>query len=147
VHRRGNNDAHADGHRSHHDRQGDVLLGGKAATPGRVLFAQDAFALAMPEAQQALQPALERVTRVIGKAEPVTVSAEGLNEWFEVFRIIQFAEIWETHREWVTREKPNFGIAIGKREIEDVPLVEAIPRYGEGLALPSVDPANDEAAE
>jgi amidase len=80
-----------------------------------VLLAQDAFALAMPEAQQALQPAIERVTRVIGKAEPVTVSAEGLNEWFEVFRIIQFAEIWETHREWVTREKPSFGIAIGKR--------------------------------
>ena len=39
------------------------------------------------------------------------------------------------------------GIAIGKREIEDVPLVEAIPRYGEGLALPGGDPANDEAAE
>ncbi len=39
------------------------------------------------------------------------------------------------------------GIAIGKREIEDVPLVEAIPRYGEGLALPGADPANDEAAE
>ena len=39
------------------------------------------------------------------------------------------------------------GIAIGKREIEDVPLVEAIPRYGEGLALPGGDPANDEATE
>ncbi len=39
------------------------------------------------------------------------------------------------------------GIAIGKREIEDVPLVEASPRYGDGLALPSGDPANDEAAE
>jgi amidase len=96
-------------------RVGNVLLGGKAAAPGRVLFAQDAFALAMPEAQQALQPAIERVTRVIGKAEPVTVSSEGLNEWFEVFRIIQFAEIWDAHREWVTREKPNFGIAISKR--------------------------------
>ena len=39
------------------------------------------------------------------------------------------------------------GIAIGKREIEDVSLVEAIPRYGEGLVLPGGDPANDEAAE
>ncbi len=96
-------------------RVGDVLLGGKAATHGRVLLAQDAFALAMPDAQQALQPALERVYKVLGKAEPVTVSSEGLNDWFEVFRVIQFAEIWETHREWVTRVKPNFGIAIGKR--------------------------------
>ena len=96
-------------------RVGDVLLGGNAATPGRVLLAQDAFALAMPDAAQALQPALARVTQVLGRAEPVTVSAEGLNAWFDVFRILQFAEIWDTHREWVTRVKPNFGIAIGKR--------------------------------
>ena len=94
---------------------GDVLLGGKAASPARVLLAQDAFALAMPEAQQALQPALARVAKVLGKPEAVTVSAEGLHEWFEVFRVIQFAEIWDTHREWVTRVKPNFGPAIGKR--------------------------------
>ncbi len=96
-------------------RVGDVLLGGKAATPGRVLLAQDAFALATPDAHAALQPALERVTKVLGKAEPVTVSTEGLNNWFEVFRVLQFAEIWDTHREWVLRERPNFGIAIGKR--------------------------------
>jgi amidase len=96
-------------------RVGEVLLGGKAASPGRVLLAQDAFALAMPEAAQALQSALARVTKVLGKPEPVTVSAEGLNEWFEVFRIIQFAEIWQEHRDWVTHVKPNFGPAIGKR--------------------------------
>jgi amidase len=99
-------------------RVGEVLLGGKAAniaSAGRVLLAQDAFALAMPDAAAALQPALARVTKVLGKPEPVTVSAEGLNEWFEVFRILQFAEIWNTHCEWVTRVKPNFGPAIGKR--------------------------------
>ena len=99
-------------------RVGDVLLGGKAQSmprPGRVLLAQDAFALAMPDAAQALQPALARVAKVLGTPESVTVSPEGLNVWFDVFRILQFAEIWDTHREWVTREKPNFGIAIGKR--------------------------------
>ncbi len=96
-------------------RVGNVLLGGKAASHGRVLLAQDAFAQAMPEANQVLQPALQRVYKVLGQAEPVTVSAEGLNNWFEVFRVLQFAEIWDTHREWVAREKPNFGIAIGKR--------------------------------
>jgi amidase len=96
-------------------RVGEVLLGGKANTPGRVLLARDAWECATPEAQQALQPALARVEKALGKAQAVTVSAEGLGEWFEVFRILQFAEIWETHREWVTRVKPKFGIAIGKR--------------------------------
>ena len=38
-----------------------------------------------------------------------------MNEWFEVFRILQFAEIWEQHREWVTCVQPHFGPAIGKR--------------------------------
>ncbi len=96
-------------------RVGEVLLGAKAAAPGRVLLAQDAYALATPEAQRVLQPVVERVEKLLGKAQPVTVSAEGLNNWFEVFRVIQFAEIWDTHREWVTRVKPNFGPAIGKR--------------------------------
>ena len=37
------------------------------------------------------------------------------------------------------------GIEIGKREIDDVPLVESLPRYGEGevTALPLASPAND----
>ena len=96
-------------------RVGDVLLGGRAAAPGRVLLAQDAFALVLPDAAAALQPALARVAKVLGTPQAVTVSSEGLNAWFEVFRILQFAEIWDTHREWVTRVKPNFGIAIGKR--------------------------------
>jgi DNA recombination protein RmuC len=45
------------------------------------------------------------------------------------------------------RKLRDKGIAIGKRELEDIPLVEAVPRYGEALALTSSDPANDEAAE
>ena len=96
-------------------RVGAVLLGGKAAAPGRVLLAQDAFALAMPEAAQALQPALARAAKVLGKPAPVTVSTEGLSEWFTVFRILQFAEIWEQHRDWVMREQPQFGPGIRQR--------------------------------
>jgi amidase len=114
-------------------RVGGVLLGGKAAAPGRVLLAQDAFALAMPQAQQALKPALARVAKVLGDPEAVTVSSEGLSEWFEVFRILQFAEIWNEHRDWVTREKPDFGPAIGKRfeavaKSDAAEVVRTVPR-------------------
>ncbi len=38
-------------------------------------------------------------------------------------------------------------IEIGKREIEEVPMVEAAPRYAEGPALPLADPANDQPIE
>ncbi|MDE2435636.1 MAG: DNA recombination protein RmuC [Sphingomonadales bacterium] len=39
------------------------------------------------------------------------------------------------------------GIEIGKKDAEEVPLVESAPRHGETAALPTDDPANDEAAE
>lgn len=39
------------------------------------------------------------------------------------------------------------GIEIGKKEAEDVPLIEAAPRYAEGGTLALDEPANDEAAE
>ena len=43
------------------------------------------------------------------------------------------------------RRLKDKGIEIGKREIEDVPLIEAASRYAEGGTL--TEPANDEAAE
>lgn len=42
------------------------------------------------------------------------------------------------------REK---GIEIGKRELEDVPIVESLPRYGDVAVLSAAEAANDEAAE
>lgn len=45
------------------------------------------------------------------------------------------------------RKLRDKGIAIGKRELEDIPLIEAVPRYGENLALPEGEPAAAEAAE
>lgn len=94
---------------------GEVLLGGASATPGRVLLAQDAFALALPGAAEALAPALARVTALLGEAESVTVSTEGLPAWFDVFRVLQYDDIWSTHKAWVTRVRPKFGPQVGPR--------------------------------
>lgn len=96
-------------------RVGDVLLGGTAHTPGRVLLATDAFALALPGAAETLAPAVSRVTALLGEAEPVTVSAEGLSAWFDVFRVLQYHDIWTTHGDWVTRVRPTFGSQVGPR--------------------------------
>jgi amidase len=96
-------------------RVGHVLLGGTAAAPGRVLLAQDAFALALPGAADALAPALARVTALLGAVEPVTVSDDGLPAWFDVFRVLQYDDIWTAHRSWVTRVRPTFGPQVGPR--------------------------------
>ena len=96
-------------------RVGQLLLGGVAATPGRLLLAEDAFAYAMPDAAVALKPALTRVSALLGTPEPVTVSAEGLAAWFEVFRVLQVGEIQDVHGEWVARVRPTFGPQIAPR--------------------------------
>ena len=99
-------------------RVGDVLFGvagRQTVRPGALLLAEDAFAFAMPDAAIALAPAVERVSAVLGKANPVTVSAEGLSARFDVFRTLQFSDINETHGEWVRNTKPNFGPQIRPR--------------------------------
>jgi amidase len=102
-------------------RVGAVLLpprdGGEAPIrrPARLLLATDAWALAVPEAQAALQPALRRVEAVLGDAAPTTLSLDGLAAWFDVFRVLQYADIWATHREWVTTVRPTFGPQIAPR--------------------------------
>ena len=94
---------------------GDVLLGGTPATPGRLLLATDAFDLAPPGAADALAPAVARATALLGDAEPVNVSNDGLPAWFDVFRVLQYDAIWRTHKAWVTRVRPKFGPQVGPR--------------------------------
>lgn len=99
-------------------RVGEVLLDEAIpADPGpvRVLEATDAFAQALPEAAEALRPARRFVTSLLGDAEPVTVSDEGLTSWFDVFRVLQYADIWASHHEWIGRERPSFGPQVGAR--------------------------------
>jgi amidase len=63
----------------------------------------------------ALRPALAAVERVLGALVPVTVSDEGLRAWFELFRTLQFHEIWATHGRWVEAARPRFGAQVAAR--------------------------------
>ncbi len=96
---------------------GDVLLteAPSKSSVDRVLIAEDAFALVDPGVMDALQGALGRVFHALGAPRRVTVAAEGLRQWFETFRIIQFAEIWREHGEWIRRTNPKLGPGIKER--------------------------------
>jgi amidase len=97
------------------ERVGAVLLGDAPTAPGDLLVAQDAFALVRDAALAPLQRAVERVTARLGKARDVTVSADGLAQWFDVFRTLQGAEIWAQHGAWVTATNPDLGPGIKQR--------------------------------
>jgi amidase len=98
------------------DKVGRVLLGDETGhKPGKVLLAEDGFALLEPRVANALQPALARISASLGTPQPVTVSDEGLSQWFDVFRTLQGGEIWAQHGEWVQRVRPNLGPGVKQR--------------------------------
>ncbi len=109
--------ATADDARTGVARHGAASAHSVAALPGRLLFAQDAFALVMPDAHDALLAAAAHIEQQLGDAERVIVSADGLSAWFDVFRTLQFAEIQATHGEWIATDRPTFGPAIAQRFI------------------------------
>ncbi len=99
-------------------RVGAVLLGDGGAAPApprRLLMAEDAFALADDGVAEALAPALRRAEAAVAPAEPVTVAPDGLATWFEYFRILQAAEVWRCHGDWVRRVDPDFGPGVRDR--------------------------------
>jgi amidase len=96
---------------------GRVLLreDAPAPTPRRVLLAQDAFAAAGDAATRALKPAVEKVAALLGKPEPVTVGDAPLSQWMDCFRLLQGAEAWARHSDWIARVKPAFGPGVKER--------------------------------
>lgn len=99
-------------------RVGAVLLGepaSAAAGPVRLLVAADAFALLDAAASRALQPALSALRRCRGDGEAVTVSEEGLDQWFLAFRALQGAEFHAAHGDWIARVQPQLGPGVRER--------------------------------
>jgi amidase len=85
------------------------------AAPARVLLASDAFARVEPEALPALQGAVAKLEAILRPAEPVTVSEEGLDEWYHAFRTLQGAEAWAVHGPWIEQAKPKLGPQCARR--------------------------------
>ena len=113
------------------ERAGRVLLAddSEPEPPRRMLRAADAFAMVDKAVVGALDGAVQRVAALVGSAEDVTVAPEGLESWFETFRILQAASIWANHGTWIREARPEFGPGIRERfewaEALDDGLVEA----------------------
>ena len=91
---------------------GDAAPGGRAS---RVLLATDAFACLEPGIEAALRPAIRHLETWLGAAEPVTVSDDGLEAWYRVFRTLQGAEAWAAHGAWIESAKPRLGPLLRER--------------------------------
>ena len=97
---------------------GSVLLNDSAEnfTPNKLLVAQDMFDRLPVSLAELLHPLAIRIAEAIDlPTEPVTIKDENLDNWFEVFRIIQAREVWTQHEEWVTHTNPKFGPGVAER--------------------------------
>ncbi|ROO26912.1 amidase [Salinisphaera orenii MK-B5] len=81
----------------------------------RVLIATDAFEAVDDEIAEAFAPALETLAAEVGEVGEVRLSEDGLDRWFETFRIIQAADVWSALGDWVTRTRPALGPGVCER--------------------------------
>lgn len=99
-------------------RVADVLLGDDVtplpAAP-RLLRPTDVWALATPEAAEALQPALAQVEAALGTATPVEAALESFDAMYWHFRHIQGREAWMTDGPLIERFAPPLGPGVKER--------------------------------
>jgi len=97
---------------------GDVLLGDEKTDEGtfsKLYYPIEAWGLLNDNVRTAFSPILSSLDEKFDNVKWLSISNQGLQEWTEVFRIIQGSEIWEEHGEWIQQVKPTFGQAIGGR--------------------------------
>ena len=99
-------------------RVADVLLGkDKRPLPERprLLIASDCFALLDAGVQAAYAPAIKRLEKLYGLAEPVVASQGGFEEIYWAFRRIQAWEAWQTDGAMIRRYQPPLGQGVAER--------------------------------
>ena len=96
---------------------GAVLLGGERVQGSveRVLLASDCLEVADAPCRTVVSDFLARVGDDLPQAEDVTLSAEGLAEWSECFRVVQAYETWQTFGAWIETHRPRLGPGIDER--------------------------------
>jgi amidase len=96
---------------------GQVFLPDETAhsSPVHLLLATDAFELVRREVRPALDSAIETVAGALGHPQDVRLYPGDVQEWMMRFRLLQGAEVWACHGEWIRQVRPEFGPEIRDR--------------------------------
>ena len=94
-------------------RIGALFFGMARAVPPRLMIAEDAFALATPAVRAALHDAAAK----LGTASPVTLYAEGVAQWLDIFRPLQLGELFATHGTWAMQDGRRLSPLVAERMV------------------------------
>jgi amidase len=99
-------------------RVADVLLGADRKPPPskpRLLIAEDCFQLLEEPVRKALAPAVKRLEKLYGPAEPVKTAKDGFEALYWAFRRIQGLEAWQTDGALIERYRLPLGPGVAER--------------------------------
>jgi amidase len=93
---------------------GSVLFdeAGSSSLPDRLVVSTDAFALASAATKEALEPAIAKLSDVIGRTEQKPISLKPIEQWLRYQGILQGTEAWETFGGWIDHNNPRFGFEV-----------------------------------
>ena len=94
------------------------------ALPGRLLVAVDAFGFADGEVAEALRPMADRLGRIVGAPEEVTMAPPGLSAWARAQRTLQPWEAWLTFRDWLDRRNPRMAWSVARNLVRGADIAE-----------------------
>jgi len=95
---------------------GEVLLpGSRQGFDGPLLRVEEAWVNAQPEVAEALRPALERLEQLRGRAVGIRLAPEGIDSFFDHFRVVQAEEVWATLGPWIEANAPRLGPGVEER--------------------------------
>ncbi len=89
---------------------GGQYVGFAEANP-RLLLAEDAFNICVPEVSAALRAAAAK----LGGATPVALYREGIPHWLDTFRPLQLGELWATHGTWAMQPGRRLSPLVAER--------------------------------
>jgi amidase len=95
---------------------GGVLLpGDRSSVGGPLLRVEEAWVNAQPEVAEALRPQLERLEQLCGRAIGVRLAPEGIDSFYDHFRVVQAEEAWTVLGDWIETTQPRLGPGLGER--------------------------------
>lgn len=95
---------------------GDTLLSGsRHDAEGPLLRPEEVWVNAQPEVAEALRPALEKLEQLRGRAVGVRIAPEGIDSFFDHFRLVQGEEAWTSLGGWIEATQPRFGSGVAER--------------------------------
>jgi amidase len=97
-------------------RVGETLFGARTPTdlPSSLVVAQDAFGFTDPAVQDALQPALNKLERLVGSRRDEPLAPQGLSVWQGAQRCLQSSEAWRSFANWIDTYNPRFAFSVAR---------------------------------